>query len=366
MSKSPLRVLQLIDSLNAGGSERMAVQIANQLTTKIDFSGLVSTRKGGILEKHIDINVNYNCLNKNNTIDLKAFKKLHTYVKKNRINIIHAHSTSFFLASLIKTFLPSIKLVWHDHYGYRYKTSRKENKILNFCSSKFDHIICINNKLKVWAEENLNCKYVSHIENFSIKPQKTETGDNLLQGERDAYKIVHVANLRPEKDHLTALKAIKILLDKGFNLSYHSIGSSVINTTYTSKVLTFIADNKLEKSVFLYGSQSDVYSFLNAADLGILTSTSEGFPVSLVEYAMAGLPVVTTDVGDCKNIIGENGEIVNLGDQISISNAIERHISNPEQSESEAKCLNEKVEKLFNKSLITNKIIDIYTSLLSN
>ena len=112
-----MRILQIIDSLEAGGAERMAVNYANALAEKIDFSGLVSTRKEGALLDQINSNVSYMCLNKKGTFDLKALFVLRKFVVENKIEIIHAHSTSFFIAFLLKLLYPSLKLIWHDHYG---------------------------------------------------------------------------------------------------------------------------------------------------------------------------------------------------------------------------------------------------------
>jgi hypothetical protein len=53
-----MRILQLIDSLEAGGAER-TVNYANALADEIDFSGLVSTRKEGSLVNQINSNVEY-------------------------------------------------------------------------------------------------------------------------------------------------------------------------------------------------------------------------------------------------------------------------------------------------------------------
>ena len=66
-----MRVLQLIDSLEAGGAERMAVSYANSLSKKIAFSGLIATRKEGQLLSQINQNVDYLFLNKKNKF--KAF-----------------------------------------------------------------------------------------------------------------------------------------------------------------------------------------------------------------------------------------------------------------------------------------------------
>ena len=66
----------------------------------------------------------------------------------------------------------------------------------------------------------------------------------------------------------------------------------------------FIKDNHLKKQVFIYGSQSNINQWLQQADMGLLSSVSEGLPVSLIEYAQAKLPVVVTDVGQCQWVVG--------------------------------------------------------------
>ncbi|MBS3738558.1 glycosyltransferase family protein [Mesohalobacter halotolerans] len=84
MSKSnAINVLQLIDSLDAGGGERMSVHLANALSEQVNFSSLLASRRSGILEKDI---------------------------------------------------LPKVKIIWHDHYGYRHRTSIKQNLPLLFSS----------------------------------------------------------------------------------------------------------------------------------------------------------------------------------------------------------------------------------------
>ena len=62
-----MRIVQLIDSLEAGGAERMAVNYANALANEIDFSALVATRKQGPLLDQLDPTVSYLFFNKKRT-----------------------------------------------------------------------------------------------------------------------------------------------------------------------------------------------------------------------------------------------------------------------------------------------------------
>ena len=101
-----MRILQIIDSLEVGGAERMAINYANALSQQIDFSGIVATRKEGSLKSHILPEVPFLCLNKRFAADIKAIYKLKMHCKKNDITLVHAHGTSYFTAFLLKLMHP--------------------------------------------------------------------------------------------------------------------------------------------------------------------------------------------------------------------------------------------------------------------
>jgi len=77
--------------------------------------------------------------------------------------------------------------------------------------------------------------------------------------------------------------------------------------------------------VKILGWRSDIEKVLSAADVVILTSDNEGTPLSLIQAGMAGLPVVTTNVGSVPEIVldGTTGIITGL-DVHEITDAIEK------------------------------------------
>jgi len=301
-----IKVIQVIDSLSPGGAETMAVNIANLLAENGIESHLCVTRLEGDLKIKVQKNVGYVFLNKKKVIDFTAIKKLHNYIKKHQIAILHAHSSSFFIAILIKFFNASVQIIWHDHYGKSEQLEARKKKYLKPASYFFTQIITVNRLLFNWAKENLYTKKIIYMPNFAIL-NKNIPKTTHLSGEV-GKRIVCLANLRPQKDHLNLVKAFKIFVEKQEKWTLHLVGIDT-NDTYSKAIHLFIKENKLTSKIFLYGSCLDTYSILKQATIGVLASKSEGLPIALLEYGLAKLPVVITNVGECATVLqqGKNG-----------------------------------------------------------
>jgi glycosyltransferase involved in cell wall biosynthesis len=298
-----MRIIQIIDSLEAGGAERMAVHYANALVGEIDFSGLVATRKEGALRNQIQEEVSYLFLDKKNRFDLPALFRLRSYLKKNKVNLVHAHGTSFFTAVLLKFTYPTIKIIWHEHYGARVNQSRADNLILIFSSLFFSSIFVVNHQLEVWVKKCLFAKKVYCIPNFALLDE-SHTKSTFLRGSK-GKRIVCLANLKNPKNHFAILIAFKEMKLGDLGWSLHLIGQDY-NDSYSACLKEFVSKNNLGDFIHCYGSQNDVQHILSQATIGILASTAEGFPVSLLEYGLARLPVLSTNVGYCPMIIKDN------------------------------------------------------------
>ena len=85
-----MRIVQLIDSLDAGGAERMAVNFANALSGKIAFSGIMATRKEGVLKQEIKHINNYTFLERENKFDINAVFLATKYIKRHKVEVVHA------------------------------------------------------------------------------------------------------------------------------------------------------------------------------------------------------------------------------------------------------------------------------------
>jgi glycosyltransferase involved in cell wall biosynthesis len=308
--KANIRILQIIDSLEAGGAERMAVNYANALIKYTEFSGLVSSRKGGPLLEQLDDEVNYLHLNKKNAFDVAAVFRLRDFVKNNNVTIVQAHSSSFFIAFLLKLIRPSVKLIWHDHYGDSEFLNKRTSTILKMTMPFFDGIIAVNQNLKKWSIEKLYFNNVIYLANFATI-EKEVFPPTILEG-KAGKRIVMLANLREQKNHFLVLEVAKKIKKKYPDWSFHLVGKD-FNDVYSRKIKNLINDYSLEEMVFIYGSRQDVGAILEQASIGILTSKSEGLAVALLEYGFHKIPVVITDVGDAGLVVKnrKNGLLIN-------------------------------------------------------
>ncbi|WP_166963627.1 glycosyltransferase [Yeosuana marina] len=353
-----MRVLQLIDSLHAGGAERVAVNYANALVHLTESSYLCATRAEGILKESLSKEVHYLFLKKTATIDLKAIKTLNGFIKNNEITIIHAHSSSFFLATLLKVLHPKLVLVWHEHYGNRNQTSNISKFILKSCSYFFTCIITVNESLKLRCEKKLLTKNVYVLPNYPIINSLLKV--TTLYGE-SGKRVVCLANFRPDKDHINLLKAFKLVITKHSDWTLHLVGQD-LNDDYSKTIKSYIKDQDLEAHVFLYGSCSDINHILYQSSIGVLSSKSEGLPLALLEYGLAGLPVVATNVGDCFQVISntKEGLLIPSENKDALSDALCSFITNTALRHQVGQNLKSKVTTSFSETAIINRLLKLY------
>lgn len=298
-----MRILQLIDSLHPGGAERMAVNIANAFDDHDIPSILVATRALGSMVKFANKDVSIKCTFKKSALDLVAFYRLINIVNKFKPDVIHCHSSSVYWGVILKILLRKPKLVFHDHFGNSEQLKAKDRAYLRLVSSKIDAVIAVNDLLKKWTQENtsLPAHRVTQIDNFPYIKPKSVTKNKIPK------RIIHLANFRPQKDHHNLLNAIRILADQQDLVSFEVVlvGTQGLFKEYDQSIDQAIYKLRLENHVKILGPVENVESELMKSHIGVLSSSSEGLPVSLLEYGLCGLAVVSTSVGQCPQVLGD-------------------------------------------------------------
>lgn len=354
-----MRILQLIDTLHPGGAEQMAINYANALFTFGEDSHICVTRQNGLLQEKIDKGVKVHFLNKKAVYDLKALKKLQSIIRREKIDIIHAHSSSWFFAVLCKYLCANVKLIWHDHYGDSEFLEKRPFRLIHFFSGKFDGIISVDLKLKEWAEKNLKSRKNIFLNNFVEPFSEIVKTKRLtpLKGNSE-FNLVCVANLRPQKDHYTLLNAFEIVHNK-FNVSLHLLGKA-FDDNYCENLI-----KKIESmdDVYYYGSSDNISSYLHNADVGLLSSNSEALPLVLLEYGLAELPVVCTDVGSCSEILGEDAFLVKSGEPGIFADQIIKFLNSRDLRIQKGTALYKRIKDIYSKDKIISRYLNFCSSL---
>jgi glycosyltransferase involved in cell wall biosynthesis len=138
-------------------------------------------------------------------------------------------------------------------------------------------------------------------------------------------EVVGVGRLAYPKDFTTLLEALRLVRGPcHVRLAGDGPGLTEVTSALTR--------NGLSQRVELLGARADVPDLLARSDVFVLSSRSEGFPVSVLEAMAAGLPVVATNVGGVAEAVadGETGFLVPAADADALARALERLLADGE------------------------------------
>lgn len=357
-----MRVLQLIDSLETGGAEKMAVNLANGFLEATGFGALAATRKEGPLKGAWSKDIHFFYARKKSIFDFRSLLRLRRFVTAHRIGIVQAHGTSFLTAVLLKWTKPGLRIVWHEHYGGRAAQSKLQNLPLVFSSFFFSAAFAVNQELVVWMRRNLGCRKVFFVPNF-LADATCENPITTLKG-TSGRRISLIANLKTPKNHHRAVRAFSLSGLAGEGWSLHLVGKD-FSDEYARTLRELVKKEQLQEAVFFYGSRADVPHILSQTDIGLLASTAEGFPVTLLEYGRSALVVVASGVGECTEILGYGAygwlfDPTNLED---MSSKIRLAALSLPEGKMKGVALAQNLQRTYDAKAIINKIMKIYAEL---
>lgn len=295
----PLRVVQVVDTLDAGGFERVAVDIANSLPALGTDSFLCTTRRTGILRDQLADEVVYFSLDRKSRFDLGAIIRFRTWIKSNAIDIVHAHGNSSAKFCAIALLGVSSVIIHHDHNPLLHlRRSWMEKLILGYRVAAW---ICVSRQIHFWVSDRV--KYKGAI--FLSNPVKEARFKGKREFSLGRAIFVHLANFKPHKDHKNLIAAVRSVLQYRSDFVVECYGGNY-DSLYRQEVDQLIERSGIGDYVKLNESVSDVAPILLKSQIGLLSSNDEGLPISLLEYLASGLPVIVTNVGECGDIVGRS------------------------------------------------------------
>lgn len=169
----------------------------------------------------------------------------------------------------------------------------KQTKLYEKYYDKYDFVFCVSKALT----DKVKSVYKNIADKIVTLYNPVDT-EHLLKlsyddGFKDNYKgcrILSVGRLDYVKGIDIAIKACKILTDKGYDFKWYIVGEG----KEREKLTTLIKENNLENIFILLGEKINPYPFFKECDIYVQCSRSEGFCLTLAEAKTFNKPIITT------------------------------------------------------------------------
>jgi glycosyltransferase involved in cell wall biosynthesis len=269
--------------------------------------------------------------------DIACAARLGSFFRSESVAIVHAHQYGPLLYSSLAR-LPSRRIpILLTEHGRDFPDYRRWKRVLanRMLLTRKDRFVAVGQHVRnaLIQFEGLPPARVQVVHNgrelrqFMPMPSIRDRVRKELGLPQDAFIIIQVARLNRLKDHGTALRAMARVATQVANAILLVVGDGEERENTQS----MISDMALAGSVRMLGERSDVAELLQAADAFLLTSISEGIPLTLIEAMAAALPCVATRVGGVPEIVseGETGLLAAAGDDRELSRHIVRLAADP-------------------------------------
>jgi glycosyltransferase involved in cell wall biosynthesis len=307
-------VCQLLHTLNVGGAEVLAGNLVRRLRDRYRFVFACLDEEGAGADRLRTDGFPVEVVGRTPGLDWRCGLRLADLWRRHAVELVQAHQyTPFFYALAARVRYRRPPLVFTEHGRHYPDYPRTKRMVLNrFLIEPRDRVVAVGRSVKraLVKNEGIPADRVRVIPNgidvdrFAPDPAVRADVRRELGAGPDAVVVLLVARLDPIKDHPTAIRACAKAAADVPGLKLVLVGDG----PEREAIEGLVRDQKLEGLVRLLGTRSDVPRLLVGADVLLLTSVSEGIPLTVIEAMAAGLPVVCTDVGSLSDVVRHGSE----------------------------------------------------------
>ena len=240
--------------------------------------------------------------------DLKAFVGLVKTIREFKPDVIHTHTAKAGVLGRIASIIAGRGAVrihtFHGHLLHGYFTGWKTQLVISiekFLAGKTDHLIAIGNEVK----KDLIAAGIGNEKKFSVffpglPTPHTETKATLRRelelGAATIY-CTFVGRLTQIKRPDRLLDIAEKMVEEKVDIHFLVAGEGEL---FESCKRRAAAQNL---PITFLGWRKDIAQLFAASDIAILTSDNEGIPLTLIQAAQAGLPILAPSVGSIADIV---------------------------------------------------------------
>jgi len=310
-----MKVAYMFGSLNRGGAETLMLDVFRNFCKKnIEIFGIYR-KNGALLDDFIKTNTPLSQIKPHFIIDPVYILQLRKTLKKNHINIIHAHQAIDAIYAKIACIGLEIKVVLTFH-GYNYKYGKLNNfltqKIINRTDlniyvsrsqrKRYSEKYFVKNEIKqIVIYNGISFEKLNNIKQTSLRHENNIPKSSLLLGS--------VGNFVPVRDQLTICKALDILDKNSIDFAFIFAGAkSKSYPQLYDDCVNFCNINKISDKVHFLGSRNDIPNILHQLDAFVYSTNHDTFGIALIEAIASGVPVFYNDHEVLEEVC-QNGEL---------------------------------------------------------
>jgi sugar transferase (PEP-CTERM/EpsH1 system associated) len=291
-----------------GGLENVVFNLVRCCTADVVPACVLCLQEAGALAPQFErIGVAVETLSKPPGSIWKRVIQVAGALRRARADVLHTHNPGPHLHGALAAKLAGVPVLVHTKHGRNFVDRPLAVRLNRFAAALSDCVVAVSEDA---ARVALDLEKVSptkvriirngvDLDRFQYRPPRRSD---------EGIRAVTVARLDPIKDQVTLLRAVRLVVDKepAFTLDIVGDGPSRPELELLRGTLG------LARHVRFHGFQHDVQPYLAQSDYFVLSSLSEGIPLTLLEAMAVGLPGVATDVGGNREVVvsGETGYLV--------------------------------------------------------
>ncbi|HZU37761.1 MAG TPA: GT4 family glycosyltransferase PelF [Gemmataceae bacterium] len=365
-------VCQVLHTMVVGGAEVLAARLARQLCESYRFVFVCLDDLGKLGEELRKDGFPVHVLGRRPGLDWRCAWRLGRLLRREQVALIHAHQyTPFLYALLARIVYRRPPILFLEHGRHYPDQPRRKRRIANrLLPRRSDRIVAVGEAVRQalidiegFPPERVARIYngidLSAYEDNNLQRQQTRRD---LGAESEDVLIALVARLDYLKDHATAIRTMARLAPRCPRAKLLLVGEGPQRPHIEEAIRALNVSTQVQ----LLGYRRDIPQVLAAADIFLLTSISEGIPLTVIEAMAAGLPVVATRVGGLAEVVeeGRSGWLVPTGDDAALAEALEKLARDPAKRAEMGKQGRTRALDLFSESRMVAEYDALYRRML--
>ena len=304
-----LTVLHVIASFQVGGAERMAASILSGLN-RARFKPMLCSLggTGPLVDSMQEQEIACFALNRRQGRDLSLLSKLYRLLRDERVDVVQTHHFSSLLYAVAPARLLRLPIVHTEHSYHALRDNRRLRWLARALMPLARDLVVVGDDVRRFLVSSIGIPHRRlQVIHQGVTCSEARPADvarmraELNLGAGEAPIVGHVARLTAVKDQEVLLLAMKRVRQVRPDVQLVIVGDGELRARLERRAVEL----GIAASVRFLGYRSDVERLLQAFDLMVLSSYTEGLPIALLEGMAAGRPVVATSVGCIPELLAD-------------------------------------------------------------